>query len=207
MCLSWQRLFGLATMSTPPEPISLRRITIYAPCTLFFPLASFVRQIFGSAGLAYATAALTVTTLFFGELLPKALGVNNAEIVARRVLPIIIVLSVVLNPVAKTFTLISSVSASVGVCAIIGLCTARFLVPHTLCVVHCLSVVAVGCTSCCLDEDLDGLRWIKFCLSLVHVFVSALCLLSLLFLHHGLNRWFHKLNSPACSFADPTLKS
>lgn len=67
------------------------------------------RQIFGSAGLAYATAALTVTTLFFGELLPKALGVNNAEVVARRVLPIIIVLSVVLNPVAKTFTLISSV--------------------------------------------------------------------------------------------------
>lgn len=66
-------------------------------------------QIFGSAGLAYATAALTVTTLFFGELLPKALGVNNAEVVARRVLPIIIILSVVLNPVAKTFTLISSV--------------------------------------------------------------------------------------------------
>lgn len=64
---------------------------------------------FGSAGLAYATAALTVTTLFFGELLPKALGVNNAEVVARRVLPIIIVLSVVLNPVAKTFTLISTV--------------------------------------------------------------------------------------------------
>lgn len=69
-------------------------------------------QIFGSAGLAYATAALTVTTLFFGELLPKALGVNNAEVVARRVLPIIIVLSVVLNPVAKTFTLISSVGKS-----------------------------------------------------------------------------------------------
>eukprot|EP00752_Nemacystus_decipiens_P010105 g9006.t1 len=69
-------------------------------------------QIFGSAGLAYATAALTVTTLFFGELLPKALGVNNAEVVARRVLPTIIVLSVVLNPVAKTFTLISSLMLS-----------------------------------------------------------------------------------------------
>ena len=54
-------------------------------------------QMFGSAGLAYATAALTVTTLFFGELLPKALGVNNAEIVARRILPVIIVLSFVLN--------------------------------------------------------------------------------------------------------------
>lgn len=72
----------------------------------------WIPQIFGSAGLAYATAALTVTTLFFGELLPKALGVNNAEVVARRVLPIIIILSVVLNPVAKTFTLISSVGRS-----------------------------------------------------------------------------------------------
>lgn len=82
---------------------------------LYFPRAVPVHQIFGSAGLAYATAALTVTTLFFGELLPKALGVNNAEVVARRVLPIIIVLSVVLNPVAKTFTLISSVSANAGV--------------------------------------------------------------------------------------------
>ncbi|CAM9872980.1 unnamed protein product, partial [Ectocarpus sp. 13 AM-2016] len=69
-------------------------------------------QMFGSAGLAYATAALTVTTLFFGELVPKALGVNNAEVVARRVLPIIIVLSVVLNPVAKTFTLISTLMLS-----------------------------------------------------------------------------------------------
>lgn len=66
-------------------------------------------QMFGSAGLAYATAALTVTTLFFGELLPKAMGVNNAEVVARRILPVIIVLSVVLNPVAESFTLISKV--------------------------------------------------------------------------------------------------
>lgn len=64
---------------------------------------------FGSAGLAYATAALTVTTLFFGELLPKALGVNNAEVVARRILPVIIVLSWVLNPIAKSFTILSKV--------------------------------------------------------------------------------------------------
>lgn len=64
---------------------------------------------FGSAGLAYATAALTITTLFFGELLPKALGVNNAEIVARRILPLIIVLSNFLNPVARIFTFTSKV--------------------------------------------------------------------------------------------------
>lgn len=66
-------------------------------------------KIFGSAGLAYATAALTVTTLFFGELLPKALGVNNAEIVARSTLPVIIFISWALNPVAKSFTVLSKV--------------------------------------------------------------------------------------------------
>lgn len=60
-----------------------------------------------------------MTTLFFGELLPKALGVNNAEVVARRVLPIIIVLSWVLNPVAKTFTLISTV----GICPVYAVFT------------------------------------------------------------------------------------
>lgn len=53
---------------------------------------------------------------------------NNAEVVARRVLPIIIVLSVVLNPVAKTFTLISSVSASADVVSGLSLCLAfRFV--------------------------------------------------------------------------------
>lgn len=83
---------------------------------------------FGSAGLAYATAALTVTTLFFGELLPKALGVNNAEVVARRVLPVIIVLSVVLNPVAKTFTLISTVSNFVLCLAAHSVCVLCYLV-------------------------------------------------------------------------------
>ena len=86
-----------------PRP---RKPYCYTPCALH---STSLLQLFGSAGLAYATAALTVTTLFFGELLPKALGVNNAEVVARRVLPTIILLSVVLSPIAKTFTLISKV--------------------------------------------------------------------------------------------------
>lgn len=117
--LSWC-LFCLATVPAPPIPNPIFRIMKIEKSdpraySVFSRRVVSEHQIFGSAGLAYATAALTVTTLFFGELLPKALGVNNAEVVARRVLPIIIVLSVVLNPVAKTFTLISSVSATAGV--------------------------------------------------------------------------------------------
>jgi len=61
-------------------------------------------QIFGSKGLPYATAALTVITLFFGELLPKALGVNNAEMVSRRMVPIINLMSVFLSPIGRGFS-------------------------------------------------------------------------------------------------------
>lgn len=83
-----------------------------------FPLKSHHErppgQVFGSAGLAYATAALTLTTLFFGELLPKALGVSNAEAVARRTVPIIILISAVLNPLAKSITVLSKVRHAHG---------------------------------------------------------------------------------------------
>jgi putative hemolysin len=49
---------------------------------------------------AQATACLTVFTLFFGELLPKALGVSNAEMVARSMVPVISVLAVFFSPLA-----------------------------------------------------------------------------------------------------------
>lgn len=45
-----------------------------------------------------ATAFLTVFTLFFGELVPKALGVSNAEMVARATVPVISLLAVILSP-------------------------------------------------------------------------------------------------------------
>lgn len=41
---------------------------------------------------------LTVFTLFFGELLPKALGVSNAELVARATVPAISVLAAFMSP-------------------------------------------------------------------------------------------------------------
>lgn len=67
-------------------------------------------QVFGSKGIAYATAALTAITLFFGELLPKALGVSNAEMVARGLVPIINVMAVFLSPIGKGFSLISKMA-------------------------------------------------------------------------------------------------
>lgn len=54
--------------------------------------------------MAYATGALTAMTLFFGELLPKALGVYNAERVARLLGPIVNAVTLVLGPVGTMFS-------------------------------------------------------------------------------------------------------
>ena len=56
-----------------------------------------------SKGIAIATAGLTAFTLFFQELVPKALGVSNAELVARAMVPTIAALSYVLNPIGMVF--------------------------------------------------------------------------------------------------------
>ncbi|KAJ8599712.1 hypothetical protein CTAYLR_004744 [Chrysophaeum taylorii] len=53
---------------------------------------------------AYATAALTALTLFFGELLPKAMGVNNAERIARILAPTVNAMTLVLGPVGSLFS-------------------------------------------------------------------------------------------------------
>ena len=55
-------------------------------------------HLFGQAGVAYATAALTLVTLIFGEILPKSLAVANAEKVARSTIPLINAVSFLLSP-------------------------------------------------------------------------------------------------------------
>lgn len=63
--------------------------------TLFTQLAS---NIFGTRGERYGALALTGLTLFFVELLPKSLGVTNAETVARFMVPPVNVASKVVSP-------------------------------------------------------------------------------------------------------------
>mmetsp|Transcript_29694 Transcript_29694/g.66593 ORF Transcript_29694/g.66593 Transcript_29694/m.66593 type:complete len:564 (+) Transcript_29694:136-1827(+) len=53
-----------------------------------------------SVSFSQATLALTAVTLFFGELLPKAIGVSNPEMVARTFVPVLSVLAVFMAPVA-----------------------------------------------------------------------------------------------------------
>lgn len=79
-----------ATHSTP-HPHAHTTLTLpYLPHThTHAPPPPPPLQIWGQAGVGYATAALTFLTLFFGEIVPKSLAVANAELVARATLPMI----------------------------------------------------------------------------------------------------------------------
>lgn len=57
-----------------------------------------VANTFGTRGERYGAIALTGLTLFFVELLPKSLGVTNAEVVARIMVPPVNVLSQFVSP-------------------------------------------------------------------------------------------------------------
>ena len=71
---------------------------------LFVQIAS---DLFPKASLGFITAALTAVTLFFGELLPKALAVSNSELVARKMVPMISQLATLLTPMTLTVTFLS----------------------------------------------------------------------------------------------------
>lgn len=63
--------------------------------TLFTHL---VASMFGTTGERYGAIALTGLTLFFVELLPKSLGVTNAEVVARVMVPPVNIISTIVSP-------------------------------------------------------------------------------------------------------------
>jgi len=64
---------------------------------------------FPDASLGTITAMLTAVTLFFGELLPKAMAVSNSELVARTMVPFISRLATILMPVTTMITFLSDV--------------------------------------------------------------------------------------------------
>lgn len=57
-----------------------------------------VAATFGSKGETWGAVVLTAITLFFVELLPKSIGVTNAEKVARLMVPPINIISKVVSP-------------------------------------------------------------------------------------------------------------
>jgi putative hemolysin len=64
-------------------------------------------QLFGKAGIGYATVALTLLTVVFGEVLPKCLAVANAERFARVTLPLISGVAFVLKPIGMLMSAVN----------------------------------------------------------------------------------------------------
>jgi CBS domain containing-hemolysin-like protein len=58
-------------------------------------------EFFGSEGVAYATGAMTLVVLVFGEVTPKGLASANADTVARLVAPPLLLLSRALFPLVR----------------------------------------------------------------------------------------------------------
>mmetsp|Transcript_26414 Transcript_26414/g.30199 ORF Transcript_26414/g.30199 Transcript_26414/m.30199 type:complete len:749 (+) Transcript_26414:119-2365(+) len=64
-------------------------------------------SVFGSRGETWGAVALTTITLFFVELLPKSIGVTNAESVARLMVPPINILSIIVSPIGIALSWLS----------------------------------------------------------------------------------------------------
>ncbi|MBO6784244.1 MAG: HlyC/CorC family transporter [Alphaproteobacteria bacterium] len=62
---------------------------------------SVMIQLFGDAGVAYATAGMTVLVVIFSEVLPKTYAIRHADDMALTVAPVIRVVVVLLSPLTK----------------------------------------------------------------------------------------------------------
>ena len=83
--------------------------SIYAT-TLFTHLAD---HIFGAYAEKWSAVFLTAVTLFFVELLPKNIGVINAEKVARLMIPPIMIVSNIVGPVGFALTSLAKATLAV----------------------------------------------------------------------------------------------
>ena len=85
----------------------LTTILVASTASSIFATTIFTHLIaasFGAKGERYGALALTALTLFFVELLPKSIGVTNAEAVARVMTPPINIMSAVVSPLGITLS-------------------------------------------------------------------------------------------------------
>jgi Mg2+/Co2+ transporter CorB len=64
-------------------------------------------RIFGDVGIYYATAAITLILLIFGEVIPKTYALYHADQVARLVAPVLKLLMVITRPVTRCVSFIA----------------------------------------------------------------------------------------------------
>eukprot|EP00533_Pseudo-nitzschia_delicatissima_P011615 CAMPEP_0197284440 /NCGR_PEP_ID=MMETSP1432-20130617/25444_1 /TAXON_ID=44447 /ORGANISM="Pseudo-nitzschia delicatissima, Strain UNC1205" /LENGTH=612 /DNA_ID=CAMNT_0042751453 /DNA_START=378 /DNA_END=2216 /DNA_ORIENTATION=- len=75
-------------------------------CSIFATtvFTHLVAGVFGNSGEKYGALALTALTLFFVELLPKSIGVTNAESVARVMVPPINIMTTFVSPIGVSLS-------------------------------------------------------------------------------------------------------
>ena len=69
---------------------------------------SVMIQLFGDAGVVYATVAMTVLVVIFSEVLPKTYAIRHADDVALTVGPVVRLIILLLTPLSKTIEIIVS---------------------------------------------------------------------------------------------------
>ena len=70
-------------------------------------LTSLALELFGSAGVGYATFATTILLLIFGEITPKTIGTNKPESIAFALAPFITFFSIIFRPFIAIFSAFS----------------------------------------------------------------------------------------------------
>ncbi len=69
-------------------------------------------SVFGAAGIAYATVAMTLLVLIFSEILPKTYALRTADRTAPMIAPVVNVVVAVLAPFTKTINLLVQATLS-----------------------------------------------------------------------------------------------
>jgi len=93
----------------------LTTILVASTTCSIFATTVFTRLVaggFGNSGERYGALALTALTLFFVELLPKSIGVTNAESVARIMVPPINIMTMFVSPIGVSLSWLSKKTLS-----------------------------------------------------------------------------------------------
>lgn len=98
-----------ATLSNNITRLLITILLFTTACSIYKTalFVATVEKLFPTASLGTITIGLTAFTLFFEELVPKALAVSNSELVARKFVPIISKISTVILPLTSAVTILN----------------------------------------------------------------------------------------------------
>ena len=101
-----------ATLSNNITRLLITILLFTTACSIYKTalFVATVEKLFPTASLGAITVGLTAFTLFFEELVPKALAVSNSELVARKFVPIISKVSTIIWPLTSAVTILNDLA-------------------------------------------------------------------------------------------------